>query len=57
MFLKIVFLFWSMKKKIYTGKSFTEALILASTNPQYDKILFIEIPVQYMKTTSSEHFV
>ena len=23
-----------------TGKSFTEALILASTNPQYDKRLF-----------------
>ena len=28
-----------------------EALILASTNPQYDKILFIDLPVQYMKTT------
>ena len=25
-----------------TGKSFSEALILASTNPQYDKGLFIE---------------
>ena len=25
-----------------TGKSFSEALILASTNPQYDKRLFIE---------------
>ena len=24
-----------------TGKSFSEALILASINPQYDKILFI----------------
>ena len=34
-----------------------EALILASTNPQYDKILFIDLPVQYMKTTSSEHVV
>ena len=31
-----------------TGKS----LILASTNnPQYDKRLFIDLPVQYMKTT------
>ena len=40
-----------------TGKSFTEVLILASTNPQYDKILFIDSPVQYMKTTSSEHAV
>ena len=26
-----------------TGKSFSEALILASTNPQYDKRLFIEL--------------
>ena len=25
-----------------TGKSFSEALILATTNPQYDKRLFIE---------------
>ena len=34
-----------------TGKSFSEALILASTNPQYDKRLLIELPVQHMKTT------
>ena len=27
-----------------TGKSFSEALILASLNPQYDKRLFIEFP-------------
>ena len=43
-----------------TGKSFSEiseVLIVASTNPQYDKRLFIELPVQYMKTTSSEHDV
>ena len=26
-----------------TGKSFSEALILASTNPQYDKRLFMEL--------------
>jgi hypothetical protein len=26
-----------------TGKSFSEALILASTNPKYDKRLFIEL--------------
>ena len=26
----------------HTGKSLSEALILASTNPQYDKRLFIE---------------
>ena len=35
-----------------TGKIFSEALILASTNPQYDKRLFIDLPVQYKKTTS-----
>ena len=40
-----------------TGKSLLEALILASTNPQYDKRLFIDLPVQDMKTTSSEHVV
>ena len=39
----------------FTGKFFSEALILASTNPKYDKRLFVELPVQYMKTTSSEH--
>ena len=38
-----------------TGKSLSEAHILGSTNPQYDKRLFIDLPVQYMKTTSSEH--
>ena len=32
------------------GKSFSEALILASTDPQYVKRLFIDLPVQYMKT-------
>jgi hypothetical protein len=35
--------------------SFSEAHILASTNPQYDKRLFIELLVQYMKIASSEH--
>ena len=43
--------------KTGSGKSFSEALILASTNPQYDKRLFIDLPVQNMKTTSSEHVV
>ena len=42
-----------------TGKSFSEELILASTNPKYDKILFIDLPVHtantYMKITSSKH--
>ena len=40
---------------IITGKSFSKALFLASTNPQYDKRLFIELQVQYMKIASSEH--
>ena len=35
----------------------SEALIFASTNPQYDDRLFIETQVQYMKIPSSEHGV
>ena len=46
-----------LRKHQGTGKSFSEAFILTSTNPQYDKRLFIDLPVQYMKTTSSEHGV
>ena len=38
-----------------TGKSLPEALIFASTNPQYDDRLFIELQIQYMKIPSSEH--
>ena len=41
---------------ICTGKSLLEALILASTNPQYDKWLFIDLSGQYMKT-KTEHVV
>ena len=37
-----------------TGKSFSVALILASTNPQCDKRLFIELQFLYMKIASSE---
>ena len=40
-----------------TGKSLSEALIFASTNPQYDDRLFIELQVHYMKIPSSEHVV
>ena len=47
----------SVQEEIRTGKSLSEALILGSTNLQYDKRLFIDLPVQYMKTTSSEHVV
>ena len=36
-----------------TGKSLSEALIFASTNPQYDNRLFIESKVQNMKNPSS----
>ena len=43
------------KNLIFTGKSLSKALILAATNPQYVKRLFIELQVQYMKTTSSEN--
>ena len=39
------------------GKFLSEALILGSTNPQYDKRLFFDLPVQYLKTTRSEHVV
>ena len=39
---------------VCTFKSFSKALILASTNLQYDKRLFIELKVQYMKIESSE---
>ena len=39
-----------------TGKSLSEALIFASTNPHYDERLFIELQVQLcMKIPSSEH--
>ena len=34
-----------------TGKYFSEALILASVNPQCDKGLFIEFPKKYKFTT------
>ena len=39
-----------------TDKSLSEALIIVPINPQYDKSLFIDLPVQKMKTTSSENF-
>ena len=42
---------------IGTGKSLSEALIFASTYPQYDDRLFIELQVQYKKIPSSEHVV
>ena len=41
----------------FTGFSFSGALIFPSTNPQYEKILFIELQVHCMKIPSSEHVV
>ena len=35
-----------------TGKSLLEALIFASTNPQYDVRLFIALQVQYLQENS-----
>ena len=46
-----------MKAQLHTGKSLSEALILASINPKYDDKLFIELRVKYMKNTSSVHVV
>ena len=55
-------MFWLKKENIElspsfscTGKFLSEAFILTSTNPQYDKRLFIDLPVQYMKIPTSEH--
>ena len=40
-----------------TGKSFSEALILALVNPQHDEILFIESPEKYKFRTCCVHIV
>ena len=37
------------------GKSLLEAPIPAQTNPKYDTRLFIDLPVQYMKTIFGVH--
>ena len=50
-FICVLFNFFSFV--CFTGKSLSEALIFASTNPQYDDRLFIELQVQYMKIPSS----
>ena len=42
----------SIQYESHTGKFLSEALIFASTNPQYDNTLFIEL-LQYMKIPSS----
>ena len=40
-----------MSTTSFTGKSLSEALIFASTNPQYDYRLFIELPGENMLCT------
>ena len=44
---------WYQLCQFCTGKSLSEALIFASTNPLYDGRLFIELQVQCMKIPSS----
>ena len=44
-------------EKLVQVNIFQKHLILASTNPQYDNRLFIELQIQYMKIASSEHVV
>ena len=46
---------WIVAVEVQVHKSLSETFILTSTNPQYDNRLFIDLPVQYMKTTSPEH--
>ena len=40
-----------------TGKSLSEALIFASTKPQYDDRLFVELQVHYMKIAIAKNLV
>ena len=40
--------------RFFTGKSLSEVLIFASTNPQYDERLFIELQVQYIELPISK---
>ena len=47
--------FHKKSRYIGTGKCLSEVLIFASTNPQYDDRLFIELHVQCMKIPRSEH--
>ena len=54
---EVVLEYEKFEEAMDTGKYFSEALILTSTNPQYDLRLIIESPVQYMKIPSSEHVV
>ena len=44
---------------VRSGNSYAQfgRALLVSTNQKYDKRLFIDLPVQYMKSASSEHVV
>ena len=44
------------QEEFIAGKSSSEELIIASTDPQYDKRLFIKLRVLYMKIASSGYF-
>jgi hypothetical protein len=44
-------------EKLFTGYSLSEALILASINPKYDRRLIVELQVQYMLCTSNCFFL
>ena len=43
-------LHWFHIESFCTFKSFSEVLIFASVNPQYDKRLFLEFPEKYLCT-------
>ena len=49
--------FWGFVFCFLTGKSLSEPIILASTNPQYDKKIIHWFTSSYMKTRNSEHVV
>ena len=40
-----------------TGKSFSEALILASTNPQYDKRLLFDLPFSVQENLQAQNML
>ena len=48
---------FNMTQASVTGKSVSEALILAWVNPQYDDRLFIDLQLLTQKNTNSEHVV
>ena len=47
--------FVALNQLLQVHKSLAEVLTFASTNPQYDDRLFIELEIQFMKVPSLEH--